>query len=248
MNISVRHVGAEPLPSPETARWETRVMLRVSRFETSGSPFKAVNANGDGQGLSWGPLHFTQKSGNLGKALAALRDRDPTAFDSITQNHGRELVRVTNSSSSTERMGPVAGRVLWDPWWVKVFQALGDHPAFQAGLTLLSANGEHMDAAQRIARSLGRRGWSERAMAVFFDRVVQTWARAFDAAGKLAARYPGGLIDSVAEWSLLDQFIDLIAESYGRGSSTWEDVRIRRGSALLVDLELRDWPVYNTAT
>jgi hypothetical protein len=243
-HIVVRRVG-EGLPPPETARWETRAVLRVSRFETSGSPFKVVNANTDQQGLSWGPLHFTQKSGNLGKALSALRAHDQVVFDDITKGYGAELVRSTTDPSVTVRMAAVGGRVLWDPWWVQVFQALGDYPPFQTALLLFAATGEHMEAARRIARSLGRRAWSERAMTVIFDRVVQTWSRAFDAAKTLTARYPGDLINSVSEWSLLDQFIDTIAESYGHGSDTWKDVRVRRGSALLTDPELRDSPVYN---
>lgn len=229
--------------------WQGRVAARIGRFESSNDPFTALAVHppgqGDGQGVSAYLIQWTQKSGNLGKLLAKFRAADPAAFNAITQGAGDALVSALTASSESTRLGPIAGRPLWDAWWTSKLTALGSHAPFQAVQLAEAASGEHMQAAVKLAARVGMRPWSERAMAVFYDRVVQTWAKAFDAGAELAAASGGSVSARAPEWLILDDFITRVADKYGRGSKTWNDIRIRRGSALLADPDLRDVFVYD---
>jgi hypothetical protein len=238
--------GAPALPVD--GPWQGRVALRIARFESAGDPFTALNkstaTSGDGQGVSMGLIQWTQRSGNLGRLLASFRAADPSAFEAITQGRGGEIVSALTASSESARLAPIAGYPLWDPWWTSKLVALGSHPPFQRVQLEAAATGDHMQAALTVAKRLGPRAWSERAMAVFYDRTVQTYGRALDTASALARAGGGSVSLRAPEWVILDQYISSIADQFERGGKTWQDIRIRRGSSLLNDPELRDVAVF----
>ena len=79
---------------------DLRAVVRlVAALEGSTAPHEAQNRNRDGQGLSFGLIQWTQRSGNLGELLATLKARDPAAWDALTQGAGDELLRVTQAKT-----------------------------------------------------------------------------------------------------------------------------------------------------
>lgn len=145
-----------------------RAAYRVAEFEGR-KRFDAINANTDGAGLSFGFKQDTQKSGNLGVLCKAMRRSDPLTFDAVVGSSAlaNELIRVLSKPS----LEPVAGRVLWDPWWTSKFVALGRHPPYQAVQLDVAIHGSHMKAAIKVCQLLTLN--SERGVTLAFDRCVQ---------------------------------------------------------------------------
>lgn len=80
-----------------------------------------INANRDGQGLSYGGIQSTQKSGTLGKLLGRARTSFPGPFEQAFGPAWAELLDVTGAAS----LAPVAGAVLWQSPWTERFAAAG---------------------------------------------------------------------------------------------------------------------------
>jgi hypothetical protein len=230
------HVRLGALPS-----WQERVIRAVARLEGDAEPFEAQNRSsattGDRQGLSFGVLQWTQRSGELGKVLSAMRKADTVTFDAVFggPDQAARLLQVTNAGDEGTRLS----LPLWAAPWTGYFTAAGRHPPFQAAQLAHAQTGYHWRIAEKLSSILGPRTWSVRAWAVFFDRAVQTPSRAVEEANALASKLGAGLA-SWSEWTLLDHFIEAVARRYD--SDTYEDIRTRRGNALLTDPTLSDAP------
>ena len=114
-------------------------------------------------GLSFGVVQFTQESGDLGRLLVLMKQRDEVAFARIFGEHADELIAVTTaagppSSESPDgrsaRTQPVAGADVWEERWLGRFRAAGAEPAFQAAQNEL-ASALFIDPMVRFAGDLG---------------------------------------------------------------------------------------------
>ena len=61
--------------------WIPTLLKKTSQHEGT---FWSVQKNLDGNGVSYGILQWTQKSGSLGRLLRAMADADPIAFASTS--------------------------------------------------------------------------------------------------------------------------------------------------------------------
>ncbi|MCA9493511.1 MAG: hypothetical protein KC621_26450, partial [Myxococcales bacterium] len=178
--------------------WSRNVIAWVSRRE--GAP-DSLNRNLDGHGLSFGILQWTQKSGNLGVLLAAMREADPAGFASIFGPSWAKVLEVTARAS----LEPVDGANLWDEPWASRFAAAGPHPPFVEVQWSLAQAGDHWRGAEDVAARLGVR--TERSMTLFFDRSVhQGPAGVARTADRLVAGYARDGRTSVPYLQLLVDF------------------------------------------
>lgn len=141
----------------------SRVIDYVARGE-SGGAYWAQNRNSDGQGLSFGLIQWTQKSGSLGRLLRAMRAVDAAAFDRIFAPDAGTLLAVTTSNSETVRLS----LPLWQEPWTARFKAAGQHRPFQEVQAYAARTGAGWKAALEIAGIFGVQ--TERALVLFFDR------------------------------------------------------------------------------
>ena len=130
-------------------------------------------------GLSFGVVQFTQESGDLGRLLVLMKQRDGAAFARIFGEHADELIAVTTaagppSSESPDgrsaRTQPVAGSDLWEDGWLGRFRAAGAEPAFQAAQNEL-ASALFIDPMLRFAGDLGLD--TDRALAIAVNCAAQ---------------------------------------------------------------------------
>lgn len=130
-------------------------------------------------GLAFGIVQFGQESGDLGRLLTLMKQRDEAAFGRIFGEHADELIAVTTaagppSSDSPDgrsaRTQPVAGADLWDEPWVSRFRDAGAEPAFQAAQNELAAT-LFIDPMLPFAGDLGLD--TDRALAIVADRAAQ---------------------------------------------------------------------------
>ena len=140
-----------------------RVIDYVANGESKGK-FWAQNRNTDGQGLSYGLLQWTQRSGALGKLLASMNASDPAAFARTFGPDAALLLRTTSSPTESVRLS----LPLWTEPWTSRFTAAGQIRAFQLVQSEAAATGASWQAALDIARTLNT--WTERALVLFFDR------------------------------------------------------------------------------
>jgi hypothetical protein len=117
-------------------------------------------------------LQWAQRTGDLGKLLAAMRAADPERFAAIFGPASAELLAVTARGD----LGPVAGAVLWKEPWVGRFVAAGRDDVFRAVQRRMAKDGAHFQAAMEAARTLGVA--TERSITLFFDTAVQQGAGA----------------------------------------------------------------------
>ena len=161
--------------------WVDRVIERVSEHE---GRYDSLNRNTDGAGLSFGILQWAQKTGDLGKLLAAMYGADAEAFRRI---FGRAWLELLEAARKGE-LGPVDGAVLWREPWTSRFREAGAWPAFQAVQRRLAEEGAHFQAAVQVSQILGVA--TERSMALFFDTAVQQGAgAAVRVAGQVKDRF-----------------------------------------------------------
>lgn len=132
--------------------------------------YSSVNANTDGQGVSWGIIQWTQKSGNLGVALEACLRADPRGFASVMGAAGHELVTQLRSSEESVRMAPVAGVPLWSEPWVSRLRDLGKLTTIRAEQLALASHGAHMQKALAAWKTVGPP--SQRMLALVYDTAV----------------------------------------------------------------------------
>lgn len=188
--------------------WSRNVIAWVSR--TEGKP-DSLNRNLDGNGLSFGILQWTQKSGNLGVLLAAMQEADPAGFASIFGPAWRKVLEVTARGG----LEAVDGANLWDEPWATRFTAAGRHPPFVEVQWSLAQAGDHWRGAEAVAARLGVR--TERSMTLFFDRSVhQGPAGVARTADRLLAAYAREGRSSVPYLQLLVDFSAFSAAPFRR--------------------------------
>jgi hypothetical protein len=191
--------------------WARNVIARVSAHE--GKP-DSLNRNLDGAGLAFGIIQWTQKSGNLGVVLEAMRDADPRAFERIFGASWSTMLGVARRGS----LEPVDGAPLWDEPWVSRFVEAGRWPAFVEVQWSLAAQGEHFRGAEDVARILGVR--TERSMTLFFDRSVQQGpVSARSMAETLRSRWSAAGRTSIPYLDALQAYSDLAASKFRRTST-----------------------------
>ncbi len=140
-----------------------RVIDYVANGESKGK-FWAQNRNTDGQGLSYGLIQWTQKSGALGKLLGQMNAADPVAFARTFGPDAALLLKTTSSPTEAVRLS----LPLWSEPWTSRFTAAGHVRAFQLVQADAAATGASWQAALEIAKTLNT--WTERALVLFFDR------------------------------------------------------------------------------
>lgn len=252
--------ASEPtVPAPPTGAWVDRVVDRVSKHE---GRYDSLNLNTDAAGLSFGILQWAQRTGDLGKLLAAMATADSEAFQRIFGPSWQALLDATAKGS----LGPVEGALLWRDPWVRRFQAAGQWPVFQAAQRRMARDGQHFQGALQAARVLGVA--TERALALYYDTAVQQGATAaVQLAEKVAARY-GDRLASTPYDQILHAYATAAADRVRRATEPaphknpnlrWVQVGNewhlfagkvdlyntikRRRFGLLADADLRDDPV-----
>ena len=187
--------------------WIPTLLKKTSEHE---GQFWSVQKNLDGNGVSYGILQWTQKSGSLGKLLRRMAAADPVAFGRFFGPSWAKLLDVTGRAS----LEAVDGVVLWAEPWVSRFVAAGRWPAFQQAQASLAAESEYMAGAVEIARTLGVA--TERALTLYYNRTVhQGSTGALGPAKRMAAWYaedpsrrPAAPNDVVAQyaWACASRF------------------------------------------
>ena len=161
--------------------WIPTLLRKTSEHEGS---YWSVQANLDGNGVSYGILQWTQKSGSLGRLLRSMAAADPIAFGRFFGASWARLLDVTGRAS----LEAVDGVVLWAEPWVSRFTSAGRWPAFQQVQARVAAESEYMAGAVEIAKVLGVS--TERAMVLCYNRTVhQGPAGALGPAKRLVAWY-----------------------------------------------------------
>ncbi|MDP2308680.1 MAG: hypothetical protein Q8P18_21845 [Pseudomonadota bacterium] len=180
--------------------WIPTLLRKTSEHE---GQFWSVQRNLDGNGVSYGILQWTQKSGSLGGLLRAMAAADPVAFARFFGTSWSKLLDVTGRAS----LEAVDGVVLWADPWATRFAAAGRWPAFQQVQARVAAESEYMAGAVEIARMLGIS--TERAMVLYYNRTVHQGASgALGPARRLVAWYaedprrrPAAPLDVVAQYA-----------------------------------------------
>lgn len=201
--------GAAPRREPAPpAWWFARAIKHVSGQEGT---FWSQNRNSDGNGLSFGILSWTQASGSLGKVLAAMHRAQPARFRAAFGANAAELLTTTSASSSSARLRPVAGAVLWSAPWTARFDTAGRDQALQAVQLHVAASSEYAIGAEKAAAVLGLER-SQRAMLFLFDRAVHQGPAAVVPVAESFAGWRG----KASEAALLDAVADRLAMRYRR--------------------------------
>jgi hypothetical protein len=197
------NIGAGGIPD-----WVTRVVSRVSASE---GKTDSLNLNRDGNGLSYGIIQWTQRSGSLYKLLGSMQATDPAEFARVFGANHATLLDVARRKS----LDPVGGARLWDEPWVSRFKAAGRHPTFVAVQWALATRGEHFQGAEEVSRILNIR--TERAMTLFFDRSVHQGPTASKAvATRIRDRLTASGAATVRYRDLLDAFARGMADRFRR--------------------------------
>ena len=174
--------AADAAPVPLNDAEKRLVLYAIARFESGllpahiGDPaqlaqsYGACNKNTDGAGLSYGYIQFTQHSGNLGKLLKRLRDRDSAAFASCFGADADALLQTTNAATPEQRLQPVGQADLWADGWVARFREAAKIPAFQEEQDRLAIE-SFVNPNVLLATLLGFD--TDRALAMLLDRCIQ---------------------------------------------------------------------------
>ena len=182
-----------------------RVVAAVSASEGG---YTSVNANSDDQGVSWGIIQWSQRSGSLGQVLSACRAANASLFDSIMG--GPTVVTQTTSSSESTRMAAVGGVSLWSEPWVSRFQRLGAQAAFQTVQLQVAAAGDHMRNAQSAFAELGEVR-TERMLALVYDTSVNQGSGALKT---VLGRFLRSWTHPVDYWLVLELWAQAAASRY----------------------------------
>jgi hypothetical protein len=106
------------------------VVLDALAAKTKNGTLYAVARATPEDGLAFGLLQATQRSGELGALLGELAQTDRGAFDRIFEGEGAELLDVTRAATPEARMQRVGGKALVDEIWIRRFQTAGAEPNF----------------------------------------------------------------------------------------------------------------------
>ena len=180
--------------------WIPTLLRKTSEHEGS---YWSVQANLDGNGVSYGILQWTQKSGSLGRLLRQMAAADPAAFGRFFGASWARLLDVTGRGS----LESIDGAPLWSEPWASRFATAARWPAFQQVQARVAAESEYMTGAVEIARLLGVS--TERAMVLLYNRTVQQGpAGALGPAKRLLAWYaedpkrrPAAVNDVLAQYA-----------------------------------------------
>ena len=218
--------------------WINTLVRKTSAHEGT---YWSVQENLDGNGVSYGVLQWTQRSGSLGRLLAAMAAADPAAFADTFGPGWPKLLEATRAAS----LAPVDGALLWREPWLGRFRAAGRLPVFQAVQVHEATTSDYFTSAVAIARLLGVQ--SERAMVLYYNRTVhQGPGSALKIARALVSwwtkdpsRRPDAPNDVLAQyaWSCADNFRRTDAperkcRSSAADCSTWWEPRATEWSEL----------------
>lgn len=164
--------------------WITTLLRATAKHE---GYYWSVNRNLDLNGVSYGILQWTQKSGSLYGVLQAMRAAAPEAFDVAFGGTTNALALLAHTRATN--MGPLNGANLWDePWLGRFRRAAGPIPTepdgrmkrlaelplpatpLQSAMYYYAASSSHMLAAIDIAKSLDVT--TERGMVLCYNRTV----------------------------------------------------------------------------
>lgn len=164
--------------------WYLPIIQPTVGHETAGtaSPYTAMNLNRDGNGLSFGPIQWTQRSGNLGALLKRAQAASPSEFARVFGSGASSLLSAVTSTSDGTRMS----LRLWGEPWVSRFRAFGSTPVFQRVIDDVIGTDQHMKAALYAADTLGVH--TVRGLALFYDYAVRGPARVYTAADSVAEK------------------------------------------------------------
>ena len=143
--------------------WMPTLLRKTSEHEGT---YWSVQRNLDGNGVSYGILQWTQKSGSLGRLLAAMYAADADSFKVVFGSSWAKVLEVTRRSS----LEPVDGVALWSGPWPARFEAAGRYPVFQRVQVEEATRSDYLQGAVSIAQSLGV--VTERALVMTFNRTV----------------------------------------------------------------------------
>ncbi|MBN1656619.1 MAG: hypothetical protein JXA30_22800 [Deltaproteobacteria bacterium] len=132
-------------------------------------------------GLRWGLVPFTQRSGHIGQVLSAAVRREQVLKESgqLVREHElnsvfggalSRLLDVTNSIDEVQRLIPVAGIHLWEKPWTDRFRTAGALPYVQAAQNEVAVQ-KFVTPNLRLAHWLGLN--DERSLAFLVDRAMQ---------------------------------------------------------------------------
>lgn len=158
-SAALRRTEMELPPS----EWIPTLLRKTSEHEGT---YWSVQKNLDGNGVSFGILQWTQKSGSLGRLLAAMHDADPASFAVYFGSSWARVLDVTRRAS----LEPVDGLPLWAGTWPERFASAGRYPVFQRVQVEEAARSDYLQGAVAIARTLGV--LTERALVMTFNRTV----------------------------------------------------------------------------
>lgn len=169
---------------------KVRILRVVARAESGADGYTAINPDHEYNdphhpayhryhiGLSWGFIQFTQRSGSLGRVLAAVRRREDQLGAALPADQHlsalfgpawNELLRVTSAPTEDARVEPVGGKPLWDPEWTARFRAAGRVPHVTYAQNEIAVT-DYVDPNLRFAHWLGFD--HARALAMLFDRCI----------------------------------------------------------------------------
>ena len=188
--LSVEPLAVVALDIPE----KVRVLRVIAQAESGADGYAAINADTEYNdprhpayhkyhiGLSWGFIQFTQRSGELGKVLRAIKAREdapgsaipePQRFAALFGPSWQELLRVTTAGDEESRVQAVGGANLWEPAWTARFRAAGAVPHVRAAQNEIAIH-DFLDPAVRLARWLGLN--TARGIAMLVDRFIHMGA------------------------------------------------------------------------
>ena len=183
-----------PRPLQLTIDEKRTVIEKIAGAESGSDRYGAINADGEFKGrfgpshsayqryhvgLSYGIIQFTQDSGNLGRLLTMMRERDEATFRQTFGEHADELVAVTTAAGPAARESPdgrsartqpIDGADLWEEPWITRFRHAGEVTAFQAAQNELAASA-FLDPMLGFAGDMGLE--TDRALTMSVDRAVQ---------------------------------------------------------------------------
>jgi hypothetical protein len=183
-----------PAPPSLSIDDKRAIIERIAGSESGSDRYGAINADGEYKGrfgpdhpayhhhhigLSYGIIQFTQDSGNLGRLVSLMRDRDDAMFRQTLGENADELIRVTNATGPpasespdgrSARTQPVGGADLWEEPWISRFRQAGQVIAFQSAQNELAAT-SFVDPMIGFAGDLGLD--TDRALTMAVDRAIQ---------------------------------------------------------------------------
>lgn len=188
--LPVGHASQALAVVPLDVAEKVRILRVVAKAESGADGYTAINPDNEYNdphhpayhryhiGLSWGFIQFTQRSGSLGRVLAAIKRREDQMGAALPAEHHlaalfgpawSELLRVTSAPTEDARVEPVGGKPLWDPEWTARFRAAGRVPHVTYAQNEIAVT-DYVDPNLRFAHWLGFD--HARALAMLFDRCI----------------------------------------------------------------------------